>query len=32
MPTTQRDRVRRYEAAMEAASAANPKDTEVRIF
>jgi hypothetical protein len=31
-PGTQRDRVTRYEAAMQAVSAANPKDTEVKIF
>src|SRR5262245_32262456 len=31
-PVTQRDRVTRYEAAMQAVSAANPKDTEVKIF
>jgi hypothetical protein len=29
---TQRDRVTRYEAAMQAVSSANPKDTEVKIF
>jgi hypothetical protein len=31
-PGTQRDRVTRYEAAMQAVSAANPQDTEVKIF
>jgi hypothetical protein len=31
-PGTQRDRVTRYEAAMQAASTANPKDIEVKIF
>jgi tetratricopeptide (TPR) repeat protein len=31
-PGTQRDRVTRYEAAMQAVSAANPKDIEVKIF
>jgi tetratricopeptide (TPR) repeat protein len=31
-PTTHRDRVTRYEAAMQSVSSANPNDIEVRIF